>query len=157
MTRIKLHDGSFNDWDALQGLLHEAFAYMENRIDPPSSLHKMTAADLRQKAETETLLLAFDEDKLVGCCFLADEGETLYLGKLAVSAALQSSGVGTALMAFAGDYGRRQGKSAIELQSRIELTEVHAFFRKFGFRKTSTTAHEGYVRPTSLTMALELS
>lgn len=129
---------------------------MEGRIDPPSSLHKMTATSLQQKAEEETLLLAFNENKLIGCCFLADEGEKMYLGKLAVSTTCQSAGVGAALVSFALELCRAQEKRIVELQSRVELEEVHAFFRTFGFQQTSTTTHEGYARPTSLTMALEL-
>ncbi|MEL6793708.1 MAG: hypothetical protein AAFP78_09655, partial [Pseudomonadota bacterium] len=34
------------DWTAVHRLLTDAFAYMDGRIDPPSSLHRMTEDDL---------------------------------------------------------------------------------------------------------------
>ena len=33
-VRISRADAHFSDWSGLLGLLHEAFAYMESRIDP---------------------------------------------------------------------------------------------------------------------------
>lgn len=156
MTKIQIRGDDFADWRGLEDLLQDAFAYMDGRIDPPSSLHRMTADSLRQKAEEETLLLAFDEDRLIGCCFLADQGEIMYLGKLAVSTAMKSHGIGASLMTCALDICRAQGKQRVELQSRVELTEVHAFFRRFGFQQVSTTSHAGYDRPTSITMQLSL-
>ena len=49
------------------------------------------------------------------------------------------------------------GKAALELQTRIELTANHAVFARLGFRETERTAHDGYVRPTSITMRKALS
>jgi hypothetical protein len=43
------------------------------------------------------------------------------------------------------------GLPALELQTRIELTENHALFRHLGFVQTAATAHPGYTRPTTLT------
>ena len=40
----------------------------------------------------------------------------------------------------------------LELQTRIELTENQATFGRMGFVKTAETAHEGFDRPTSITM-----
>ncbi|RUY90914.1 GNAT family N-acetyltransferase, partial [Mesorhizobium sp. M7A.F.Ca.CA.003.01.2.1] len=34
----------------------------------------------------------------------------------------------------------------------IELTANHAAFARLGFRETGRTAHDGYARPTSITM-----
>jgi predicted N-acetyltransferase YhbS len=155
-VEVRIQSDDFADWDGLHALLQAAFGYMEDRIDPPSSLHKLTTETLAAKAESETLLLAYMGDRLAGCCFLADQGEAMYLGKLAVSLEAQSKGVGVALVRFALNYSRSQGKSYVELQSRIELTEVHDFFQKFGFRQSSTTTHEGYDHPTSITMQLTL-
>lgn len=40
----------------------------------------------------------------------------------------------------------------VTLQTRIEMTENHRFFTSLGFAITAQTAHEGYNRPTSITM-----
>ena len=60
-------------------------------------------------------------------------------------------------MRAAEDLARERGKDAIELQTRIELTANHAAFARLGFRETERTAHEGYDRPTSITMRKVLS
>ena len=156
MVAIFVKDDSFHDWKSLLELLYGAFAYMETRIDPPSSLHLLNEEAIIEKAAEETLLLAYDDDQLVGCCFLKDMGEKMYLGKLAVRKDGQNSGIGAVLVNHAIGLCREQGKKLIELQSRVELTEVHDFFRRRGFRQTGTTSHKGYDRPTSITMQLEL-
>ncbi|RUZ49336.1 GNAT family N-acetyltransferase, partial [Mesorhizobium sp. M7A.F.Ca.CA.004.05.2.1] len=49
------------------------------------------------------------------------------------------------------------GKAAVALQTRIELTGNHEAFARLGFRETERTAHEGYARPTSITMRKAIS
>ncbi|WP_373087178.1 GNAT family N-acetyltransferase [Sneathiella sp.] len=156
MLTVAIKAEKFEDWQGLLSLLFEAFAYMEARIDPPSSLHLLNETTIIQKAAEEIVLLAYDGDRLVGCCFLKDLGETMYLGKLAVRREGQKSGIGIALVNYAIDLCRAEGKKRIELQSRIELVEVHDFFRRRGFAQAGTTAHKGYNRPTSITMQLPL-
>lgn len=156
MVTVSVMEEGFSEWRALLALLDDAFAYMESRIDPPSSLHLLNEETITQKAVEETLLLVRNDGKLVGCCFLKNMGEKTYLGKLAVDPKKQQSGVGLALLNFAIDICRSRGNKLIELQSRIELAEVHDFFRRRGFRQTGVTSHDGYDHPTSITMQLEL-
>ncbi|MCF8465791.1 MAG: GNAT family N-acetyltransferase [Sneathiella sp.] len=156
MITITVKEDGFQDWKGLLDLLYGAFSYMAARIDPPSSLHLLNEETIIEKAAEETLLLAYDGDQLIGCCFLKDMGEEMYLGKLAVRTEGQKSGIGAALVNYAIDLCRRQKKKRIELQSRVELIDVHDFFRRRGFRQTGVTAHKGYDRPTSITMQLYL-
>ena len=51
-------DIGFEDFTALHELLVSAFAYMDERIDPPSSLHRLNSETLRDKAESEYLALS---------------------------------------------------------------------------------------------------
>ena len=55
MSRYEIRRGPVADWDALHALLRTCFAFMEGRIDPPSSLASMTPGSLRAKAAEETL------------------------------------------------------------------------------------------------------
>lgn len=151
-VRVVRADSDFREWDRLHTLLSRSFAYMEGRIDPPSSLNRMTAETLREKAGEETLLLAWDGEMLVGCGYARDDGETLYLGKLAVDQAYRRRGILRSLIAYAEDMARADGKSALELQTRIELVENHATFATLGFVKSGEEAHAGYDRPTSIWM-----
>lgn len=143
---------AFDDWDELLSLILRSFAYMNDRIDPPSSALALTTESLRQKANAETVLLAHLDRRLVGCAFLAERPDHFYLGKLAVEPGLQRRGIGGALLAAAEAHARMAGRPAIELQTRIELVENHAAFAALGFVETSRAAHPGYDLPTSLTM-----
>lgn len=147
---------SFDHWDELLGLIHRSFASMDGIIDPPSSAHRLTSVSLEAKAREETAFLAVIADRLVGCVFLADKSNHLYLGKLAIDPAFQGQGVGRRLVEAAEDHSRKLGRTAIELQTRIELTANHAVFARLGFRETARTAHPGYQRPTTITMRKEV-
>jgi predicted N-acetyltransferase YhbS len=155
-VRIARAGSDFSDWTGLLELLHEAFAYMDARIDPPSSLHRLTPASIAGKAKEETLLLATDKGELVGCVFAVRKDDALYVGKLAVRTSRQGNGVGRRLMDAAEELARRSGLAFLELSTRVELVENHATFAAMGFAKTAETSHQGYDRPTAITMRKRL-
>jgi GNAT superfamily N-acetyltransferase len=125
---------------------------MDERIDPPSSIHSMTASDFVRKATSETLITASLDGSLVGCLFCRSTGEWLYVGKMAVAANLQRSGVGRLMIDQARQLARNQGLLGLELETRIELTENHDAFGRLGFVVVAQEAHEGYSRMTSVRM-----
>jgi len=140
----------FGDWDDLLALLRESFAYMDGRIDPPSSLHGLDAAKLAAKAEAEELVLAFADGTLAGCLFAAPRGDVLYLGKIAVRPGLRGRGIARRMFALAEANARSRGFKALELQARIELVENHRTFTAPGFEKIGEGRHPGYTRTTDL-------
>lgn len=142
----------FAAWEKVCTLVFDAFAYMQGRIDPPSSALRMTAASIAEDAAAGALLLAEHGGELVGCAFVRPKGDALYIAKLAVRPDRQGRGIGRALMAAARGEARARGLAALELQTRIELTENHAAFARMGFVKIAETAHPGFTRPTSITM-----
>ncbi len=146
----------FDGWQELLDLIQAAFAYMDGVIDPPSSAQRLSPGVLKKKCAAETVFVARYEGRLAGCIFLADRGAHAYVGTLAVAPALQGCGIGRLLVETAEAEARRQGKRAIELQTRVELAGNHAAFARLGFRETARTAHEGFSRPTSITMQKEL-
>ena len=146
----------FDRWDELLSLIMRSFASMDGVIDPPSSAHLLGVESLRDKAGRETAFLALQDGRIAGCVFALARSADFYVGKLAVEPELQGQGIGKHLMQAVEDFARSRNKSAIELQTRIELTANHATFARLGFRETARTAHEGYDRPTSITMRKEL-
>lgn len=147
----------FDRWQELLDLITRAFASMDGVIDPPSSARRLTPRSLKEKCMAETVFLAFSGDRLAGCVFLADRGDCVYVSKLAVEPAQQGQGIGRRLMHAAEAEARRRGRHILELQTRVELTGNHAVFSRLGFRETGRTSHEGYNRPTSITMRKDLS
>jgi len=147
----------FGRWNEVLALIMHAFAFMDGVIDPPSSAHLLTVDTLRDKARRETGFVALYGDRIVGCVFAQERADDLYVGKLAVAPDCQGQGIGRRLMQSVEILALDLGKAALELQTRIELTANHAAFARLGFQETGRTAHEGYARPTSVTMRKALS
>jgi GNAT superfamily N-acetyltransferase len=137
------------DWEALVGLIRAAFAGMEGRIDPPSSVHRLSAADLaRQSQDGEVWVCGTPP---VACLVLTPAEGHLHLGKLAVAEGWRGQGLARALVDQAERRALAMGLPEIRLQTRVELVENHAAFGAMGFTLLGSTAHPGYDRPTSLT------
>jgi ribosomal protein S18 acetylase RimI-like enzyme len=134
---------------AVLALIRAAFADMEGRIDPPSSMHALTVEGLAAQAETAEVWAIGHPP--AACVILTPKPQTLYIGKLAVAAEHRRHGHARALIALAETRARALGLPALELQTRVELTENHAAFRALGFTETGRSAHPGYSRPTSIT------
>lgn len=131
-------------------LIRESFAYMDGRIDPPSSMLRLTVEDVARHCETgEVWSLGLPP---LACVFLTPRADNLYLGKLAVSAGQRRRGLAGQLVELAVARALELGLPALELQTRVELVENHATFARLGFVQTGETAHPGYDRATSITM-----
>lgn len=139
------------DWAAILRLIRESFAYMDGRIDPPSSMHRLSEAEIAHQAEAGEIWVIDTGGPIAACLFLTPKPERLYLGKLAVAEAWRGRGLARQLVAVAEERARALGLPELELQTRVELTGNHATFRAMGFREVGQTSHEGYDRPTSLT------
>jgi GNAT superfamily N-acetyltransferase len=140
-------------WPPLLALLHKAFAYMDGRIDPPSSLRDLTPAMLSRQAGLGEIWIidATGTEDIRACVFLTLKPDALYVGKLAVDLEHRGLGLARRLIAQAEDRARALGLPALELQTRVELTENQAAFQAMGFVETARTAHPGFDRPTSIT------
>jgi len=155
--RVAQATKKYSGWTELLQLLQDAFAFMEERIDPPSSVHRLTATSLAAKSQEEALFLATDGDEVVGCVFASRQRDSLYVGKLAVRKDRQRHGIGRRLMDAAEEHARDSGLRYLELDTRMELTENHETFAAMGFIKIAEHAHEGYNRPTFITMRKRLA
>jgi predicted GNAT superfamily acetyltransferase len=133
-------------------LLRASYAFMEGRIDPPSSLLRLDARALQTKAREEVLIVAHDGDRLVGCAFARLRDECVYVGKVAVDASFRRRGVARRLLAEAEAIASAHARPFLQLETRVELSENHATFAALGFVKVGESAHAGFDRPTSITM-----
>ena len=128
-------------------LIRRAFAGMDGRIDPPSSMHRLTIADL----SAPTCEVWAIGTPPLACVVLTPQADTLYLGKLAVADHARGQGLARALVDHALRRARALGRPTVTLQVRVELTENHATFARLGFAEVARTAHAGFDRPTSIT------
>nr|WP_323780608.1 GNAT family N-acetyltransferase [Amylibacter sp.] len=140
------------DWQAVLTLLHKAFAYIEPRINPPSSLHRLTTQQIETHATHHSLLAIEQAHTPIACLFLTFQSDHLYLGKLATHPDHTGQGHARRLIAKAEQIAQEQALPCLRLETRIELTENHATFARLGFVKTVENTHAGFSRPTSITM-----
>lgn len=131
-------------------LIRRAFAEHDGRIDPPSSMHRLTPEDIGHAARNGHLWVIGSPP--VACALLTPKAGVLYLSKLAVHPAHRGKGHARRLIDHAARQARSVGSKIVELQTRVELTGNHAAFEAMGFRKVAETAHPGYDRATSITM-----
>lgn len=144
------------DWQAVLELVQRSFAFMEGRIDPPSSMHRLTVKAVAQLAKQGEIWVIEDQGKPVACCFLTPRGDHLYFGKMATDTGYRGQGFCRKLVQVAESRARVLGFDRLVLQVRIELEENQAVFAAMGFETVAKTAHAGYVRPTSVTMEKSL-
>ena len=144
--------GAVEDWPTIHKLVADAFAYMDGRIDPPSSIHRWSPDVFASEAQSGAVYLAEENGALIGAGFGRIAGDAYYIGKIAVSPKARGKGVAKAIVAIAEADAKLRALPTLELESRIELTENHNTFAALGFVKTGETAHQGYDRPTSITM-----
>jgi ribosomal protein S18 acetylase RimI-like enzyme len=137
------------DWQALLRLIQAEFSFMDGRIDPPSSMHALTAQTIASQAKSGEIWVIGVPP--VACVFLTPKPQALYVGKLAVAASHRRAGLARQLIDLAEQRARALQLPALELQTRVELTENHATFRALGFTEVARTAHPGYGRSTSIT------
>lgn len=100
----------FERWDEVLALIMRAFAAMDGVIDPPSSAHRLTVENLRDKARQETGFAALNDGRIVGCVFVLERANDFYVGKLAVEPDFQGQGIARRLMQAVEDLARDRGK-----------------------------------------------
>ena len=132
---------------AVLALIRTAFAGMDGRIDPPSSMHRLTVADLSAPTCEAWVIGALP----AACVLLTPRADTLYLGKLAVTPAHRGRRLARRLVDLACDRARAFGLPSVTLQVRVELEENHRAFARMGFAEVGRTAHAGFDRPTAIT------
>ena len=147
---------NFDQWQELHTLLTQAYAYMDQRVNPPTSMHRLSIDGLKAKADEETLILAKDGERILGCLFAKPEIDHLYVGKLAVANAAQGKGVGKHLLSFAEQVAKQYNLSRLKLFTRIELIENQAAFQKCGFQLVGHGTHKGFNAPTYVVMEKQL-
>lgn len=137
------------DWPAVLRLIQTEFAYMDGRIDPPSSMHALTAESLAAQARSAEVWVTGLPP--VACMVLTPKPAALYLGKLAVAGSHRGKGLARIMVDTALKRAAALGLPGVELQTRIELVENQAMFRALGFHEAGRSSHPGFDRPTTIT------
>jgi GNAT superfamily N-acetyltransferase len=124
------------DAPAVASLLAELGAAVTERV----AAGRLAAV---MKTPNSRVLLAVAGDAAVGLLavnwvpMLHHERPVLRITALVVTAAVRGRGVGRLLTSHAEALGREQGCGGVELTTRLERAEAHAFYREVGYRENS--------------------
>ena len=144
VTRV----GPEYDNAAILGLIQREFAGMAGRIDPPSSMLRLTVSDIKHHAIKSEIFVIENKGQPVACLFGWRVEHRYCLGKIAVDAAFRGKGFARDMVNAAEGFAANLGSKVLELECRIELVENHAAFARLGFVKTGEKRHKGFVRTT---------
>jgi len=131
-------------------LVKRAFAYMEPRINPPSSIHRLSVDSINAHCLSGEIWAIGAPPHV--CIFLKERRDRLYIGKLAVDARWRGHGLARRLIDLAAARATALGLSALELETRVELVENHSAFRRLGFVQAGEGRHPGFEDPTYIIM-----
>lgn len=152
VSDLKFRPLEDEDVAAAAALVRAAFAEQGVETDPPSSAHKESAASIARKLFEGGGMGAWAEDELLGLVLWSPDGDTLYLGRLAVHPHGRGRGLARRLLALAEAEARRLGFAKTRLRVRLALPANRRLFAALGYVEAGTGAHPGYDRPTFVVM-----
>jgi N-acetylglutamate synthase-like GNAT family acetyltransferase len=132
------------DIPALLDLIHSAYRGAASRagwtteadlIDGSRTTAALLAEDLADPATA--LLVAEDDDGLLGCCAVTDRGAgRAYFGTFAVRPTAQAAGVGSCLLAAAEEHARAAGAVRMEMTVLAQRAELLAWYARRHYAPT---------------------
>ena len=116
-TRLAPHDSALPQ---VLTLIQSEFAYMDGLIDPPSSIHSTTLADL-QNPGVEVWAMGHPPE---ACVILTPKPPALYIGKLAVATHVRRHRLATILINHAETISFRRHEKMLQLEENIHIQSV---------------------------------
>lgn len=147
--RFTLARAAAADLPELVALLADDVLGQEREVAAPESYRSAFA---RIDADDGQLLLAVRDEgsrlvatmQLMLLTSLSRAGATrLQIEAVRVAASLRGAGLGTALFAWAHDWGRERGATLAQLTTDASRYEAHRFYDRLGYR----ASHVGFKRP----------
>jgi ribosomal protein S18 acetylase RimI-like enzyme len=91
------------------------------------------------QAPDAVILKYEEENKILGCVYLKQEGNKIYLGMLTVAPQLQNKGIGKILLAASEDESRKRNCVAIFMSVISVRAELIDWYEKRGYYNTGKT------------------
>lgn len=95
-----------------------------------------------EREKDNLLLVAYEDDHMLGCCMLVEEEQdpqTVRLRQMAVSNDLQGKGIGKVLMNFAENIARDRGYKKLTMHARKNAI---GFYEKMGYKSSGQEFEE---------------
>lgn len=143
LNRIRFARARPRDAAAMRALAEAAYRHYVPRIGRPPA--PMTA-DYVAIAARPHVTLAWRDDELVGMLVLELRGDEAQIENVAVSPALQGSGLGSELLRRAEAEARAAGCVVARLYTNERMTENLAFYPRRGYVETGRREDAGFRR-----------
>jgi ribosomal protein S18 acetylase RimI-like enzyme len=140
---MKIVQADFNDIPQLVELVNSAYRgdssrqgwtteadFLEGIRVNENSLGKM------MEASGSYVFKCVENNRLVGCVYMSEHNESLYLGMLTVSPLLQGKGIGKSLLHFADEFAREKKFQAIEMTVISIRKELIDWYKSKGYVDT---------------------
>lgn len=120
----------------LRQIIHNSTEYrqmikLRQEILPEYSIASITSEQL-EKEKNDILLAAFDEQQILGCCILSENGPgKATLKDMAVTGRFQGMGVGASLLNYAENIAIAKGINRISLNCPVSALQ---FYEKAGYQ-----------------------
>jgi ribosomal protein S18 acetylase RimI-like enzyme len=143
MTDIAIRPASSSDGEAMRSLVHSAYSpYLKVMPIAPAPM----LADYDEIASSGCAWVVESDADIVGLVVLRLFDDHALVENLAVSAAAQGRGIGSALLEFAEKAAGASGVSCVRLYTNEAMTANLSYYPRRGYREVRRAREEGYRR-----------
>jgi len=130
-----------DDAELVHRIMQAAFAEYRGVLDPPSSAHAETVADVARALAAGGGALAWLGTEAVGSARYGRQPAHLAIGRIAVLPAYRGSGIGGALVTFLEGHARTLGVPEVRLEVRMALDRNLALYERLGYQIREIVPH----------------
>ena len=129
---LEIRRADADDAEVVHALTRAAFEGQDS-LTPPSGAVSETVDVVRDQLSLREGAIAYVHGEPAGCLRLVDQDSGLHVRRVAVHPAYQGRGVCSALVRFAEDVARGEGRGELRLGVRDELPDNLALFEHLGY------------------------
>jgi ribosomal protein S18 acetylase RimI-like enzyme len=130
---VNLVNGAYRGEGSKQGWTTEADLLDGIRTDEEA------IEEIINRQNSVILLCRNDQNDLMGCVYLQQQEQEVYLGMLTVSPQLQGGGIGKELLRKGESWARKKNANAIVMTVISIRTELIAWYERQGYLRTGET------------------
>ena len=146
MTLFSIKPATLDDIPALDRLVNSAYRGDSSRkgwtteADLLDGIRTSEASLREMLANTNAAILKYVlDEQLIGCVYLEQQGDVLYLGMLTVDPEAQAGGIGRQLLEAAETYARDHHCHALRMTVIPQRHELLAWYERRGYQRTGKT------------------
>lgn len=148
LVTIQVRDATPDEYEEAGRVTAEAYREFATQGDEDWARYLTRLADVRERADRTTILVALEEGRIVGSVTLELEGRVAdwdddsplapgeaHIRMLGVDPAARGRGVGRALMSASEERARRAGKRVLTLNTTRRMRAAQAMYERLGYQR----------------------